>query len=306
MRVLILKLSLFLGICLAIVTFVLKNYGGNVDYFYEKFTTPKTKSMIIGDSRAFQGIQPAVMNSYFQGKGYDTPVLNYSFTIAQAMIGPLYNESIFKKLDTSGDNGIFVISVTPEMLTSHRDYNDEIGQFREEGQPPHNMEFVTMNPNYEYLIKNLSFFHFKALFRGNSKVHKDGWLEEANLPTDEKMFLEWKKHQIDLFLSDTKGAKLSKIRIQSLGELIERLDTHGTVFLVRMPIGEEFLDYENTNFPNFNSIIDSIAEIKHISYFDFNRYKKKYKTYDGHHIDKFAGAEFTKVLCDSIYSNLQK
>lgn len=304
MKLLFLKLGLFSVICLSIVTFILMNYGGNIDYFYEKFTSPKAKSMIIGDSRAFQGIQPRVLNSYFADKGYDIPFLNYSFTIAQAMMGPLYNESILKKLDTSSKNGVFIISITPEMLSSNKKYEVEKGNFKEEGQPPHNMNFVTMNPNYEYLFKNLSFFHFKAIFRKNSTLHKDGWLEETNLPTEESQMNMWRKKQIDLFLEDAEGAWLSDIRIQSLIQLIETLNQYGSVYVVRMPISNEFLNYEKKYFPDFENVMDAIVTTKQITYFDFNTYDKKYKTYDGHHIDKFSGKEFTKTLCDSIYNKL--
>ncbi|GAA4274194.1 hypothetical protein GCM10022258_34900 [Aquimarina gracilis] len=280
------------------------NYGGNVDYFYEKFTSPKAKSMIIGDSRSFQGIQPHIMNQYFESKGFDVPVLNYSFTIAQAIIGPLYNESIFKKLDTATKNGIFVISITPEMLTTHDNFNDEEGEFREAGQPPHNMNFVSINPNYEYLIKNISLFHFKAVFRQKSKVHKNGWLEETNLPTDKAVYEEWKDNQISLFLRDVEKYKISRVRMQSLSNLIQKLKHHGNVFLIRMPIGNDFLGYERKYFPNFENLVDSIAKVNSIKYYDFNTYEKKYNTYDGHHIDKFSGKEFTTTLCDSIFSSL--
>ncbi len=306
MKKFILKLSLFSAICLGIVTFVLMNYGGNIDYFYEKFTIPKTKSMIVGDSRSFQGIQPAVINEYFKDTEYNAPMLNYSFTIAQAIIGPLYNESIYKKLDESADNGIFIISVTPEMLTVHEGYDNAAGEFREEGQPPHNMNFVNTNPNYEYLIKNLSFFHFRAMFRQKSKVHKDGWLEETNLPTDEKVFEDWKENQISMFLKDAKKSKLSEVRIQSLSDLINKLKQHGHVFLVRMPISKEFLSYEEQYFPTFGNVIENVAKSNEISYFDFNVGEMKYKTYDGHHIDKFSGKEFTKVLSDSILNSIKK
>ena len=91
------KTLIFLLACFAVITFVLLKYGGYVDYFYVKFTTPKAKSMIIGDSRSMQGIQPSVVNEALSSKDYSLPVFNYSFTIAQASMGPLYNESILKK-----------------------------------------------------------------------------------------------------------------------------------------------------------------------------------------------------------------
>ncbi len=304
MRRLIIKLGLFFIICLAIVTFTLVKYGGNVDYFYEKFTTPKAKSMIIGDSRSLQGIQPSVVNDYFKDSDREMPMFNYSFTIAQAIIGPLYNQSILKKIDKTTKKGVFIISVTPEMLTSHKGYDNEKGEFREKGQPPHNMYFDDVNPNYEYFVRNLSFFHFKGAFGKNSTLHKDGWLEETNLPTNEKVFEDWKKHQINLFLKDVDVSELSNIRIKSLGKLIQNLSKYGNVFLLRMPISKEFLGYEEKYYPRFNGIVDSIAKTEQIPYFNFNKGENKYKTYDGHHIDKFSGKVFTKNLCDSIANSI--
>ncbi len=304
MRLLVLKLGLFIMVCLAILTFVLVNYGGKVDFFYEKFTSPKAKSMIIGDSRSLQGIQPRVINDYFEKQGYDLPVLNYSFTIAQAIIGPLYNNSIFKKLDETSDNGIFIISITPEMITSRKGYDNIRGEFREAGQPPHNINFVAMNPNYEYFVKNLSFFHFKGMFGNGAMLHKDGWLEENNLTDDEKILEEWKKNQLNVFLRDRDDFIISDIRVKSLNILVQKLKKRGHVSLVRMPISKEFFEYEEEYYPEFNQIINSIAESNHIPYFDFNKKSVAYKTYDGHHIDKYSGKVFTKNLCDSIHKSL--
>ncbi|WP_108868365.1 hypothetical protein [Aquimarina aquimarini] len=305
MKLLLLKLALFSILCLTIVTFVLVRYGGNIDFFYEKFTTPKAKSMIIGDSRSFQGIQPRVLNEYFDGINDDLPILNYSFTIAQALIGPLYNNSIFKKIDTTSRQGIFIISITPEMLTSKKGFDNQKGEFREQGQPPHNMNIVDVSPNYEYIVKNLSFFHFRGAFSKNFTLHKDGWLEETNLPENEDVLEQYKIKQINLFKEGREDYPLSKVRIKSLHHLIRKLEKYGTVFLVRMPISKEFLKYEEQYYPSFSHTIDSITKIDHIPYFDFNEREAQYKTYDGHHINKYDGVRFTEDLCDSISNYLK-
>ncbi|MCF7560779.1 hypothetical protein L3X39_09025 [Sabulilitoribacter multivorans] len=306
MKSLVIKLCLFLIICLTIISFLLFNFGGNIDYFYEKFTTPKTKSMIIGDSRSFQGIQPSIINEYFKNSNVELPMFNYSFTIAQAIIGPLYNKSILKKLDKSTKNGLFIISITPQMLTEHDGYSNINGEFREQGQPPHNMIFVDVNPNYEYFFKNLSFFHFKAMFRKSSTTHKDGWLEETNLPRNEKVFEEWKSNGIEVFLKEAKKASLSNTRIESLHELINQLKEKGNVYLLRMPISNEYYGYEEKYFPEINKILDSISKLTNVDYFNFNNIKNSYGTYDGHHLNKFDGKIFSKDLCDLIQSSLLK
>lgn len=301
MKKLLLKLGLFSIICAAIISFMLMRYGGYVDFFYNKFTTPKAVSMIFGDSRSFQGMQPHVMNTYLADKGYDLPVFNYSFTGAQAIAGPYYNESIMKKLDNSRSNGIFVISVTPDFITSSSSYDNGKGEFREAGQPPHNMKFVDVNPNFEYFYKNFNFFHFKSVFRKGAKTHKDGWLEESNLPKDNAVFEEWRQHQIDLFLKDREDFRISDFRVKSLDSLVKKLRKHGQVFFVRMPIGKEFRDLENKYYPNFDRIIDSLSSSNSIHYFNYTlQGETTYKTYDGHHIDKYGGKLFTQSLCDSI------
>lgn len=284
-----------------LVSYILVNYGGYVDFFYEKFTTPKATSMIIGDSRSLQGIQPSMIKKYFKHDANKASILNYSFTGAQAISGPLYMKSILRKLDSTNRDGLFIISVNPDFLTSHVDYNNVEGKFRELKQPPHNMLLVDMNPNYEYLFRNYNFFHFKGVFRQSSKMHKDGWLEESNLPNDTAVLDEWKQHQMNLFLKDIESYYISDIRIASLDQLIKKLQQYGEVFLVRMPISSDFLALENDNFPTFDSIVNQLAFANKVKYFDFNlNIKLHFNTYDGHHINKYDGKIFTKVLCDSI------
>ncbi len=277
-------------------------FGGSIDYFYVKFTTPKPKSMIVGDSRSMQGIQPRVMNAKFNDLGIELPVFNYSFTIAQAPIGPLYNKSIIKKLDTSSENGIFVISMTPWMLASEKGNNNKKGEFREAKGPPHNMNFVDVNPNYEYLFKNLNYFHFKSLFRQSSTMHEDGWLEENNLPDSPEVFKNWKKNQAKLFEKMMHDYTISDLRLQSLHDLIKDLKQHGDVFLVRMPIDKDFLEMENTFYSDFDKDMKEAAAANEIPYLDFNTEKnyRNFKTYDGHHLDKKGGLDFTNKLCDLI------
>lgn len=296
------KLALFFFICMGIVTLVLIYAGNTVDFFYEKFTTPDARSMIIGDSRSMQGIQPRVFNTFFQDSDVELPMFNYSFTIAQAPIGPLYNKSIEKKLNLTTKNGLFVISVTPWMFGSEKENNNEEGEFREKGQPPHNMQFVSVNPNYEYFIKNLNFFHFKGAFRKNTILHKDGWLEELNISKDRTVFDQWKKNQIMSLERMQKKYKVSDVRLKNLDSLIKKLKLHGEVYVVRMPIDYDFVEVEERFYNGFNRDMDLITKSNDIPYINFNTMNNhhNFKTYDGHHLDKTGGAYFSKVLCDSI------
>ena len=302
MKKFILKCFAFFIIVLIIISTILIKYGCYIDFFYNKFTTPKAKSLIIGDSRGLQGLQPKIINKELVANTFELPISNYSFTIAQAHIGELYRKSILRKLDSTSKNGLFILSLSPWMLGSKNNNNNLKGEFKESGAPPHNMKNVSSNPNFEYLFKNLHYFNFKGVFRKNSGLHKDGWLEANNLPKDSVTFKEWKRIQLNIFKGFIDNYNVSDYRKKSLDTLIKNLKKHGDVYIVRTPIDKEMLDLENAFFPDFDSFIKLICKTNKITYSNYTKLHSeiKFQTYDGHHLDKFGGAIFTKSICDSI------
>lgn len=305
MKIFLIKSILFFAIVISILTFVLVKYGGYVDYFYEKFTTPKTHSIILGDSRSLQGIQPRIINDYFKKTTLELPILNYSFTLKQISYGLPYLESVKRKIDLSSKKGLFIISVHPFILSSRNKNNDEAkGLFFEADMPPHNMNQVDVSPNYEYLLKNFDYFHFRGVFRKSSKTHSDGWLEETNLPKDTVKLNEWKTNQIKLYTDFSKDWKKSTIRMNYLKKTAEYLSHYGRVVFVRLPVDKEILNIEDKYWSDFNQEIENISKTYNIPYINFNNDQNSFKTYDGVHIDKFSGVNFTKTLCDSITKRL--
>ncbi|NER13980.1 hypothetical protein GWK08_11050 [Leptobacterium flavescens] len=300
MKKFLIKISVFFGIVVIIFSIVLMNYGGYIDYFYEKFTTPKVKSLILGDSRSMQGIQPSVINDYFKGSDYETPILNYSFTIAQIAYGPLYTESVKKKLDTTSTDGLFILTVNPWILSLREEDKVEEGIYFEQGKPPHNMTFVSHSPNFEYLVRNFNYFHFKSIVRRTSKMHKDGWLEESNLPKDSLTLNKWKEIQVELYSDYASRWKKSEFRLNHLQKLVEYLDKHGDVVIVRMPIDQKIMDIENNYWEGFDDDISRVASETNVKYINFSSHIEQYKTYDGNHLDKYGGVIYTRHLCDSI------
>jgi hypothetical protein len=67
---------------------------GKVDQFYLRFTSPAMDNLIIGTSRSAQGILPSTINEELNRKFF-----NFSFTIAHSPYGPVYLNSIKKKLN---------------------------------------------------------------------------------------------------------------------------------------------------------------------------------------------------------------
>lgn len=298
MKKFLLKIALFTVIIVAIILFILKKYSGYVDYFYGKVSSPSQTSLIIGDSRSFQGIQPRIIDSAM-AKKFELPILNFSFTIKQMAYGDAWLKTIKKKVNPKTKNGLFILSVHPWVL-SERDEDDfKNGKYYEVDLPPNNLHFVNLNPNIEYFFKDYEYFHFKAMIKKISTVHDDGWLEENNIATDSVTLNKWKSTQIELYGKFAKKWKKSSYRVDKLNEIISFLKQHGRVVMVRMPVSKEILAIESNYWKNFDQEIMSLAKNQSISYFSYSN-SEGYNQYDGLHLNKNNGKKFTQTLCDSI------
>ncbi len=297
MKKFLLKTALYGLIISVITTVILTFFGGYVDYFYPKFTAPPQASLILGDSRSFQGIQPHIIGQELNN--FPEP-LNFSFTFKQIAYGDLYTQSVKRKLDDDSKNGLFILSVHPWLLAEREDDNIPEGKFFEAGMPPHNMQFASMNPNVEYFFRNQEYFHFKAIVKRNSIVHDNGWLEEFNLTSDTLTLNRWRRTQDSVYQNLARRWKPSDYREQKLSELVGYLAQRGKVILLRMPVGEEIFASENKFWPGFNSDMARIAKANGATYINYTGKPLPYRLYDGLHLDKESGARFTKSLCDSI------
>lgn len=298
MKKFLLKISLFFILTIFGLSIILLKFGGYVDYFYEKFTVPKQTSLILGDSRSMQGIQPRIIDQELKGSGYNLPIFNYSFTVAQINYGKPYTKSIKKKLQPS-KNGLFIVSVHPWLFTEREDDDSKNGKYSELHAPPQNMNFVNINPNFEYFLKNFKYFHFRTIIRQTAELHKDGWMEESNLPKDSVTLNNWKDNQVKMYQNFSKKWSRSPQRVNDFIDMITYLQENGRVVMVRMPVDVKILSVENNFWNNFDAEMRTISQRMNVSYINFSK-SNNYQTYDGNHIDKYGGVIFTKELCDSI------
>lgn len=299
MKKFISKLLLFSILISGIVLIMLSRYGGYVDYFYNKVASPRQSALIIGESRSFQGLQPAVINENLKGD-FDLPIFNYSFTLSQATYGDGFLNSIKGKVKQTTRNGLFILSIQPWLMAEREGDTIEKGVFFEKNLPPHNMKSVAMNPNIEYFFKNYSYFHFKAIIKRTSKVHDDGWLEESNIPQDSILLNLWKQEQIKMYKGFATHWKKSKYRFMYLEKTIEFLKQYGTVVLVRIPCSKAIIAIEEQFWKGFDNDMKSLALKNQIQYVNYTMVENPYYSYDGVHLDKNSGVAFSKSLCDSI------
>lgn len=290
-------LSLIVSILFIFFSFGIDKYGMS-DWAYKRFTARKYYSLVIGTSRAAQGIQPAVINSFFKNDEYQLPIYNFSFTVVASPYGELYYNAIDKMVEMDGNQkrGLFILSVDPWALSEEEKMDAAF--YRETDNVLSNVPLLNCRPNFLYLLR-----YFRITdpewFTTYAELQDDGWykvnfgmndsLIENNVHAKLKTYYDYK-------------IKKSDYRLKWLSLTVEHLKRYGDVFLCRIPTHESMLDLEEMNWPDFDNDMQKLANQFHIPYFNFKYKCNSYRTIDGNHLYKDDGARFTQDLCDSIKS----
>ena len=285
-------------LCLPVTALVYKA-DGRTDPCYLRFTTSEKNSMILGSSRAAQGIRPSIINKVLGSSLY-----NFSFSSSQSPYGPIYYESIVRKLETSTKKNLFILEVNPWTISSTSLNPNDTSQFREINLCLDNTQNVSLDPNPIYLFNNLKGQYRKLL--QNEKhmlLHEDGWLEidvamdstSVNSRTNKKMKIYRAKN--------LPSYKFSKIRLEYLSKTIQELKKTGNVFLVRVPIHSRMLAIENELMPDFNSKILSISHLSN-GFLDMTSDSAVYGFTDGNHISSENGIKVSTQNAEWTNSSL--
>ena len=265
--------------------------GGQVDAFYGRFTSPLAGSLIVGTSRAAQGIQPAVLAARLSGQ-FAGPMLNYAFTLTHSPYGPAYLRSIQRKLRPDAKNGLFIVAVDPWSLS----LTGPEGTFPEDNSFIGQLHQVSQNPNLPYLTH----YQTKPLYRllldyatATERLHPDGWLE-VNIGIDSAQVRARTARKLQDYRLLAASQHLSTGRMQALRQTIEFLKSHGRVVLVRLPIGPSLRALEQTYQPGFDSLMRQTAADLAVAYLDYST--QPYATTDGNHLERAASTIFSQKL----------
>lgn len=301
MKKFIIQVFSFLGFCLAIALIIFYSADGHADGIYLKFTTPKKSSLILGTSKAAQGLHPSVFNEVL---GTDD-MYNYAFSVIHSPYGPAYLRSIKNKLDTS-KKGTFIVTVDPHSIASRNEDPDDSLKFRENESPVGEIENVTSSPNFEYLT-----FHYpeqyiylltrKIKYVSQGKVHDDGWVA-TNLPAGQEMVDYRTRLKIKSYTNQVKKYKFSQTRLEYLEKTISFLKEHGDVYLVRLPVVEPILELENSIVPDFEEKINKVADRHGVEYLNLTVKPDEYTYDDGNHLDKESGIKISREIAEWIKS----
>ena len=268
---------------------------GQVDAFYGRFTSPRAGSLVLGTSRAAQGIQPAVLAARLGGH-FDGPLLNYSFTLTHSPYGPAYLRSIQRKLRPEVKNGLFIVAVDPWSLS----LTGPEGAFPEDNSFIGQLHQVSQNPNLPYLARYQTKPFYRLLLdyaTATERLHPDGWLE-VRIGTDSAQVIARTVRKLHDYRLLTASQHLSAGRLLALRQTIDFLKQHGRVVLVRLPVGPSLLQLEQIYQPGFDHLMRQIAADYALTYLDYSA--QPYATTDGNHLQRAASAAFSQRLATDL------
>ena len=324
MQKLLLRLALLLGTVALLggLGIWLGLRRGYVDAFYARFTGPPAGSLVLGTSRAAQGIKPGVLAAQLQRD--EGPWLNYAFTLAESPYGPGYLSSIQRKLAPGTKNGLFVLAVDPWSLSLPKDvkrgkypFLSKAGTlqrlaggkgpviFPEEQSMVSQLADVSQNPNLDYLAHYLRKPFYQLLLNADTahvveRLHPDGWLEIALPPpsADTALLRRRTADKLATYRKLAANSSFSEDRYYGLLETIRFLQQHGQVVLVRLPTGAQMAELEKQYIPGFDNRMRSFTDISHVPY--LNYLDQPYPTNDGNHITRQAAEQFSQRLAADI------
>jgi len=296
MKKFIIHTVFFVLIVIFSIYLILIQQDGYSDFFYIRFTTPPQNSLILGTSRAAQGIVPSVLNSSLKRND----VFNYSFTIQHSPYGPIYLSSIKRKLSQNAKNGIFILSVDPWSISSTSKNPNDTLNFREVNLCLGQIHDVNDDPNITYLIKSFENHYFYFMKNYTAFLHKDGWLE-VSLQLDSnkvknKRIATMKKYKNNIFPRNN----YSDLRYEYLNNTIKYLKKYGSVYLVRLPIHNDMYEIEKEYMPKFDELMNEIYLRQEVEHFYMTSMNNNFIYNDGNHLAKQSGVKVTKLIADWI------
>ena len=299
MKKFILQLILISFISLSAILIIMSRANGNTDPFYVRFTTPKQQNMILGTSRAAQGLQPDIFEQILK-----KDINNFAFTIAHSPFGKVYFESVKRKHNKKAD-GLFIIAVDPWSISSWCSSPNDMNQFRENNLCLNKTRIVNMNPNVFYILDNLSGKYSDILFKTNPYMflHKDGWLEISNIKMDSSSVANRVSSKIETYrYKHLPKTNFSSIRLQYLIKTINYLNDFGDVYLVRLPIHEEMMEIEEDLMCGFDLKIKEAIDLSD-GYLDMTPQNNLFDYIDGDHLFKDSGKKVSRFIANWILDN---
>lgn len=294
------RFILFIGtlilLTLGSIAFVFTFVNGTSDPFYLKVASKQQSNLILGTSNAAQGIQPQVLKQHLGADFY-----NFSFSVFVSPYGPVYLESIKKKLDTTSTGNTFILAIDVWSLSVENTPADDSAHFRENQSFLASLSDINTSPNYEYLLDHFDDKYYKILTNNSRAIlNEDGWLE-VNMENDSSKIARRTEFTINDYRQKMETYQFSKLRYEYLIETINYLGEYGKVYLVQLPVHPDLYEIESTLLSSFNSNIEEVTQ-RADGYLDMTPQNKLHKYTDGVHLNKLSGEKVSSQIAKWIKS----
>src|SRR5690606_33874778 len=300
MKAFLLKCFCFALLILGSIFLVLTQGDGYTDAFYVRFTTPRQTSMILGSSRAAQGVVPRVLDSCLNRQGF----FNFSFTIGDSPYGPTYLDAIRKKLDPDTRDAIFIVTVDPWTISNECPVGEDTAAFRELKGCLGETKNLNSRPNLQYLLSAFDKRYINLLTKNPQMyLHEDGWLE-VTVDMDSASVKRRIQNHAANYRSMVDEYCISDIRIGYLEQTVTFLKKHGSVFLVRLPVHRSIMDSEVLFMPDFDAKIGRAISLSD-GYLDLTHRNGDYTYVDGNHLYRKSSMQVSAQIAQWINDRTQ-
>jgi hypothetical protein len=299
MKRFLLEILAFTVIVIGTIVYTFSLADGHADAFYVKISSNKKANLILGTSKAAQGIQPEILE-----KELHKEFFNYSFTIELSPYGEVYYRRIIEKLDTIHKNQIFILTVDAWSISTRSTEQKIPMNFREHGTFFNNLSNFSKTPNFEYLFKYYDYKYYNLLISNSLAFsHDDGWYEiKPKKNIDYKRRTEFTMKGYERSASDY---QYSRIRNEYLYKTVEYLKKFGTVYLVRLPEDSSLYTIEQKIIPVLEEQIALTIKLSD-GYLDLSNYNNQMIYTDGVHLRKDSGEQISTIIAKWIVDQKEK
>ena len=290
-----------LGFGLVVATAVLFVYGaadGRSDAYYLRFATPRQQSLILGTSRAAQGIQPGVINDVLGRED----VYNFSFTLDNSPYGEAYSDLIRRKLAPPDEiPDLFILAVDPWSVSITCPTGPDTLCLTENERFTGQLRRVASRPNVEYLFHYYQEPLYRIVWPASHvmEVAADGWLR-VDLPMTAKERAANRATKMEAYRRHAESWRISPYRIEALLRLITDLQRRGDVYLVRLPVDPSMLEIEEQYAPDFADSLRRWSAATGSPLLDLTPGSASFQTLDGNHLEQASGRRASRAIAEFI------
>ena len=267
---------------------------GYADPYYLRFTTPPQRSLILGTSRAAQGIQPAVLGEVL-GRN---DLYNFAFTIGTSPYGPDYSELIRRKLaDGADSSAVFILAIDPWSLSVSCPTGPDSLCLEESDRFTGQLRTVSRKPNFDYLLHHYGSPYYRLLLPTSRDIalQDDGWLR-VDIQISPAKFVANREEKLIPYRRYAQRWRLSDYRLRYLKRLIVQLRQRGQVYLVRLPVDPEMFALEEEYAPGFSDLARQWSVKTGAPFLDLTDDNAAYQTLDGQHLEQASGRRVSRVI----------